>query len=142
MAQPGNFIAEPGSLFLSCYIVSTKEIMNAPLECWHSHLATKQNIHTINSKLDTMKKIIKNSLFFLLLSLIQVAVFSQENLKQTGNEVKGWFSQNWPWVIGGGLVLLIIIAVSSGKRSSRKTTTIVKDDYGNVKSITSTEVTE
>ena len=77
-----------------------------------------------------------------LLSLVQVVVFAQENLRQTGNEVKGWFSQNWPWVIGGGLVLLIIIAASGSRKSNRKTTTIVKDDYGNVKSITSTEVRE
>ena len=89
-----------------------------------------------------MKNYFLKGFFFLTLLVMQLAVFAQENLKQTNNDIKYWFTQNWQWVIGGALVLLLIIVALSGRKVNRKTTTIVKDDRGNVKSVTSTEVRE
>jgi len=80
--------------------------------------------------------------FFLAFLAKNLAVFAQDNLKQTSNDIKYWFTQNWQWVVGGALVLLLIIVALSSRRANRKTTTIVKDDRGNVKSITSTEIRE
>ena len=90
-----------------------------------------------------MKSFVIKSFFFLTLITMQLAVFAQQNLKQTNNDIKNWLTENWLWVAGGAIVLVIIIVASSnGRRSNRKTTTIVKDDLGNVKSITSTEIRE
>jgi len=89
-----------------------------------------------------MKKYFFAGLFFLALQATNLAVFAQDNLSQTNNEIKNWFSQNWQWVIGGALVLLLIIVALSSRRANRKTTTVVKDDLGNVKSVTSTEIRE
>ncbi|MES1223134.1 MAG: hypothetical protein ABUT20_47010 [Bacteroidota bacterium] len=90
-----------------------------------------------------MKKLLTRSSFLLLFAFVQLSVFAQETLKETGHEVKGWFAQNWQWVTGVGVVILVLIAITSGRsKTNRKTTTVVKDDYGNVKSVTSTEVRE
>ena len=88
-----------------------------------------------------MKKFLKG-LFLVSLTILQLSVFGQQDLKHAGNEVKSWFSQNWQWVTGIGVILLIIITASARMKTNRKTTTIVKDDYGNTKSVTSTEIIE
>ena len=89
-----------------------------------------------------MKKYFSRVFFIGALLAINLAVFAQDNLKQTNNDIKYWFTQNWQWVIGGALVLILIIVALSGRKANRKTTTIVKDDRGNVKSVTSTEIRE
>jgi len=89
-----------------------------------------------------MKKYFLAGFFFLTLQVTNLAVFAQENLRPTTNDLKYWFTQNWQWVIGGALVLLLLIVALSGRKANRKTTTVVKDDRGNVKSVTTTEVRE
>lgn len=59
----------------------------------------------------------------------------------TEQEVGSWFDRNWMWVTGVIVLLLLIVLFSGGKRRS-KTTTVVKDDFGNVKSVSTTEVKE
>jgi Na+/proline symporter len=74
------------------------------------------------------------------LLLLSTGAFSQESVEINGQDVGSWFERNWMWVSGAVLLLLLIIIFSS--RSSgkiKKTTTVVKDTYGNVKSVTTTE---
>lgn len=68
----------------------------------------------------------------------QLAVFAQEQVEINGQDVGSWFSRNWMWVTGGVVLLLLIIAFSRSS-SRRRTTTVVKDSYGNVKSVTTTD---
>jgi len=89
-----------------------------------------------------MKKGLLNGVFVFILTILQLSLFAQQDLKQTTTEVKGWFESNWQWVVGVGVILLVIIAAAGRRRGNRKTTTVVKDNYGNVKSVTSTEVRE
>ncbi len=81
--------------------------------------------------------------FFTLAYLLacRLPVLAQEKVEINGQDVGSWFSRNWMWVTGVVVLLLLIILFSGGKRK-RKTTTIVKDDYGNVKSVSTTEVQE
>ena len=78
---------------------------------------------------------------FLVLMLITNVAIAQESVEINGQDVGSWFERNWMWVTGGVLLLLILlIAASRGRKSGvRKTTTVVKDTYGNVKSVTTTE---
>jgi hypothetical protein len=90
------------------------------------------------------------------LLLIQYAVFGQDNKVEINKEtVSAWFEKNWIWVAGGFIVLLLIVLLS-GRRRRRTTTvvrdqvgdvktvstTVVKDQYGNVKSVSTTEIRE
>ncbi|MHA4844378.1 hypothetical protein ACX0G7_09450 [Flavitalea antarctica] len=89
-------------------------------------------------------KVRKISMYFSLLlsfALISTGLFAQETVEINGQDLGTWFERNWMWVAGGVLLLLILIFAMSGKKSSkvRKTTTVVKDTYGNVKSVTTTE---
>jgi hypothetical protein len=81
----------------------------------------------------------------LLLFAIQTFLFAQEkaiNVDVNEAEIGNWFERNWKWVVGG-VVLLLIIVLFGGGGSRRRTTTVVrKDDLGNVKSVTTTEVTD
>lgn len=77
----------------------------------------------------------------LFLILPFVTLIAQSDVKINSTEVGSWFQRNWMWVAAGALILLII-AFSGRGSSKRKTTTIVKDDRGNVKSVTTTEVKE
>ena len=79
----------------------------------------------------------------LLLFAIQTFLFAQEKAIEVNEaEIGSWFERNWKWVVGG-VVLLLIIVLFSGSSSRRKTTTVVrKDDLGNVKSVTTTEVSD
>jgi hypothetical protein len=70
-----------------------------------------------------------------------ITLIAQSDVKIDGRDVGSWFERNWMWVAGAALILLII-AVSGRGGSKRKTTTIIKDDVGNVKSVTTTEVKE
>jgi len=77
-------------------------------------------------------------LLVLSLALTNTAI-AQETVEINGQDVGSWFERNWMWVTGGVLLLLLIIGLSSRGSRSKKTTTIVKDTYGNVKSVTTTE---
>ncbi len=76
----------------------------------------------------------------LVLVCTQVLAMAQETVEINQQEVKGWLQQNWLWVAGGVLLLILIIAFSRGSSNRRKSTTVIKDEYGNVKSVTTTEV--
>lgn len=70
--------------------------------------------------------------------LIQIPTYAQEKININEAEVSSWFARNWMWVAGGVLLLLLIVLF--GRSSSRrKTTTVVKDQYGDVRSVTTTE---
>jgi hypothetical protein len=86
-----------------------------------------------------MKKI-NLLLTFACIVLFQQVSLAQENVEIAGEDVGSWFERNWMWVAGGILLLLLIIIFSGGSRRSRRTTTVVKDDYGNVKKVTTTEI--
>ena len=78
-------------------------------------------------------------LFSILLLTVQLSALAQDNIKVTEAEVSSWFSRNWMWVVAGVILLLLIVIFSRGG-SRRKTTTVVKDQYGDVRSVTTTEV--
>ncbi len=79
-------------------------------------------------------------LFVVLAFLAGSPLLAQETVEINGQDVGTWFQRNWMWVVGGVLLLLLIIGFSSrGSSRVKKTTTIVKDNYGNVKSVTTTE---
>ena len=77
----------------------------------------------------------------LLFSMLPTLIFAQEKVEISEQEVSSWFGRNWMW-IAGGAILLLLIFLFSGNSSRRKTTTVIKDDYGNVKEVTTTEVRE
>jgi len=94
-----------------------------------------------------MKKLIIESrlqysiAFILFLLTPFITLFAQQDVKVNGQDVGSWFERNWMWVAGGALVLLIIaFAGRGGNNKKRTTTTVLKDDLGNVKSVTTTEV--
>jgi hypothetical protein len=67
--------------------------------------------------------------------------FAQEKVEVNGNDIGDWFKEHWMWVAGGVILLLLIIIASSGSSSRRsKQTTITRDNSGNVKKVTTTEV--
>ena len=75
----------------------------------------------------------------LLFLLIQVPALAQDKVTINEAEVSSWFARNWMWVAGGVVLLLLIVLFGRGS-SRRKTTTVVKDQYGDVRSVTTTEV--
>ena len=88
-----------------------------------------------------LKRLIHYMVTLLLFSILPTVMFAQEQVQISEQEVSSWFGRNWMWVAGGA-VLLLLIFLFSGNNSRRKTTTVVKDDYGNVKEVTTTEVRE
>ncbi len=81
---------------------------------------------------------------FLSLSLLMLSAitYAQDKIVIDKDQAESWFVRNWYWVAGAVLLLLIIGLGGSSSRRRRKTTTVVKDNYGNVKSVTSTEVVD
>lgn len=72
----------------------------------------------------------------------QDIVFAQDSVVTVNKaEVSSWFSRNWIWITAAVVVLIIIIAASGGRTSTR-TTTVVRDDLGNTKRVTTTEINE
>jgi hypothetical protein len=65
-------------------------------------------------------------------------VFAQDKVEVNGHDVGTWFSNHWVWVAGAVILLIIILLIATGG-SRQKSTTIVKDSFGNVKSVTTTE---
>lgn len=81
-------------------------------------------------------------LLLICLFALPALVMAQDQITIDKSDVKSWFQRNWIWVALGVLFLLIIAISSSSNRSRRKSTTVVKDDFGNVRSVTTTEVQE
>jgi hypothetical protein len=81
---------------------------------------------------------------FLLLSMISIAGFSQDNtINVNGEDIGAWFSRNWMWVAGGFVVLLLLIGLfSSGSRTKRKTTIVREEDANGIIRTTTTEIKE
>lgn len=86
-------------------------------------------------------KIISRIMSVFVFMILSITTFAQEQVEINGHDVGSWFSRNWMWITGAVVLLLLIILLSGGSRR-RKTTTIVKDAYGNVKSVTTTETKE
>jgi len=80
--------------------------------------------------------------FTLLFFLPTIALWSQQRVEIDGADVGSWFERNWMWVVGVGILLLILAFAGRSSRRKRTTTTVIKDDLGNVKSVTTTEVKE
>jgi len=75
----------------------------------------------------------------LILSSLQ-QVLAQDKVEVNGHDVGSWFSNHWMWIAGGIVLLVLILLMGSGNSSTKtKSTTVIKDDMGNVKSITTTE---
>lgn len=78
------------------------------------------------------------------LMTIQFALYAQDKVQEntvTKAEVSTWFQRNWMWVTGG-VVLLLLIIIFSGNSSRRRTTTVVRDEFGNSKSVSTTETVD
>lgn len=93
------------------------------------------------------KRIVSKSFRFivavtLLFLLPTIALWSQQSVEINSEEVGSWFERNWMWVAGAGILLLILAFAGRGSSRKRTTTTVIKDDLGNVKSVTTTEVKE
>ena len=93
-------------------------------------------------KQPTQQRSIKTLSFFFMLMIIQITAFAQEKVEVNGHDVGTWFSRNWMWITGVVVLLLLIILFSGGSRSKRKSTTIVKDNTGDVRRVTTTEIEE
>ena len=92
-----------------------------------------------NNKIIQLAKTIGISM---VLVLTQVLLFAQERVTEntvTKAEVSSWFERNWMWVTGGVVLLLLIVIFSGSSSSRRRTTTIVKDDFGNTRSVSTSE---
>jgi hypothetical protein len=74
----------------------------------------------------------------LILSSLQ-QVLAQDKVEVNGHDVGSWFANHWVWVAGAVVLLIIILLIATGGSSRSKSTTVVKDSFGNVKSVTTTE---
>ncbi len=93
-------------------------------------------------KQPTQQRSIKPLSFFFMLMLIEINAFAQEKVEVNGHDVGSWFSRNWMWVTGVVVLLLLIILFSGGSKTRRKSTTVVKDNTGDVRRVTTTEIEE
>ena len=82
---------------------------------------------------------LKSAILTVMAMLTSLFVFAQDKIVIDKDQAESWFMRNWIWVALGVLVLLILIFSGSSARRKR-TTTIVKDDYGNTRQVTTTEV--
>jgi hypothetical protein len=83
--------------------------------------------------------IVKTLALTVSLLCVNAVLFAQDKIVIDKSEAESWFMRNWIWVALGALVLLILLFSGSSSRRKR-TTTVVKDDYGNVRKVTTTEV--
>jgi hypothetical protein len=86
-----------------------------------------------------VRKFIANLSLLLLFTMVSLSLFAQETVEINSQDIGSWFERNWMWVAGAALLLLLIVLFSGRSKKTRKTTTVVKDTYGNVKSVTTTE---
>jgi len=95
--------------------------------------------HNLVTNQNLISKFVRVTSFLLFLMVLSSGLMAQASVEINNQDVGSWFSRNWMWVVGGVVLLLLIILLSSKSRGVRKTTTVVKDTYGNVKSVTTTE---
>lgn len=96
-------------------------------------------IHKSLNNQNLVRKFISNLSLLLTFTLGSLSLFAQESVEINSQEIGSWFERNWMWVAGAVLLLLLIALFSGRSKRTRKTTTVVKDTYGNVKSVTTTE---
>ena len=96
-------------------------------------------IHKSLNNQNLVRKFIANLSLFLMFTLVSLSLFAQETVEINSQDIGSWFERNWMWVAGAVLLLLLIALFSGRSKKTRKTTTVVKDTYGNVKSVTTTE---
>ena len=73
--------------------------------------------------------------------LFSFAVMAQDKIVIDKGEAESWLTRNWMWVAGAVLLIIILAAgSSSSRRRSRTTTTVTRDDVGNTRRVTTTEV--
>jgi len=87
-----------------------------------------------------IRQVVKPLMLTLFLAFTNIVLFAQDKIVIDKQEAESWLSRNWIWVALGVLILLILLFSGSSSRRRRKTTTVVKDDYGNVKQVTTTEI--
>lgn len=85
-------------------------------------------------------KIVRLLFTGLLLFAAQLWVSAQD-VKVDQRDISSWFATNWMWVVAGVILLILIMAFSGGRKNRSKSTTVVKDEFGNVKTV-KTEVKE
>ena len=81
----------------------------------------------------------KQLLVLSVLMVMNAMAFAQEKVEVNGHDVGNWFKDHWMWIAGGVLLLLLIILAGTSSSSRTRKTTVIKDNYGNVKTVTSTE---
>ena len=96
-------------------------------------------IHKSLNNQNLVRKFVSNFSLLLTFTLGSLSLFAQESVEINSQEIGSWFERNWMWVAGAVLLLLLIALFSGRSKRTRKTTTVVKDTYGNVKSVTTTE---
>jgi hypothetical protein len=93
-------------------------------------------------KTRTIQSLLKGLGAFLFSILLALKAGAQDKVQVNEQTISAWFSRNWMWVAAGVIILILIAFFGKGSSTRRKTTTIVKDDVGNVRSVTTTEVKE
>jgi hypothetical protein len=93
-------------------------------------------------KTPTIQPLLKGLGAILFTLLLALRAGAQDKVQVNEETISAWFARNWMWVAAGVILLILIALFSRGSSSRRKTTTIVKDDVGNVRSVTTTEVKE
>jgi cell division protein FtsW (lipid II flippase) len=96
-------------------------------------------IHKSLNNQNLVRKFIANLSLLLIFTLVSLSLIAQETVEINSQDISSWFERNWMWVAGGVLLLVLIALFSGRSKRTRKTTTVVKDTYGNVKSVTTTE---
>jgi hypothetical protein len=73
----------------------------------------------------SIRSIYKSTVAFVMLSLIQIIAFAQDNggsskvtTTQTTTNTT-WYAEPWVWIIGGAVFILILVALLRGSGSSR-----------------------
>lgn len=72
---------------------------------------------------------------------ISIHAFAQDKIEITTEDTGSWIERNWMW-LAGAVLLLVLVILFSGSSSRSTTTTTVRDDFGNVKKVSTTEITE
>jgi uncharacterized membrane protein len=83
-------------------------------------------------------RVFRNGLLSVVFVCWTAVAFAQDKIVIDKGQAESWLMRNWIWVALGVLVLLILLFSGSSARR-RRTTTITKDDYGNVRKVTTTE---
>ena len=93
----------------------------------------------------TITRTVKLFMLSLVLFGMQLVASAQEKVTEstvTKAQVSTWFERNWMWVTGAVVLLLLIIIFSGSSSTRRKSTTVVRDDFGNTRSVSTTETVD